>query len=212
MVQEREPVESLTRRERLKQEREERILDAAATVFASKGFHRATIREIAEFADVADGTIYNYFENKYDLLIGIMTRLTDLEQLPAELTLTLQSDARESLAKMLQHRLARIEHSQEMLQAILPEVMVNPELRRRYYQQFVRRIVVLLEQYVQTRIELGHLREMNVPLTVRILQSVFIGLVLLRIVGDETLQSDWEEVPEVLASLLFDGLLPAGQE
>ena len=60
--------QSLSRRDRQKREREARILDAAAAVFAQKGFHQATIRDIAELADVADGTIYNYFDNKLDLL------------------------------------------------------------------------------------------------------------------------------------------------
>ena len=59
----------MSRRERLKQEREARILEAAAAVFARKGFHQATIREIAELADVADGTIYNYYADKRDLLV-----------------------------------------------------------------------------------------------------------------------------------------------
>ena len=52
--------------------RREQILDAATTVFAAKGFHRATIKEVARAAGVADGTIYNYFENKAALLLGLL--------------------------------------------------------------------------------------------------------------------------------------------
>ncbi len=47
------------RRERRIAARKEQILDAAAQVFAAKGFHRATTKEIAEAADVSEGTIYN---------------------------------------------------------------------------------------------------------------------------------------------------------
>ena len=39
--------------------RRQHILDAATRVFAAKGFHRATIRDIAAAAGVADGSIYN---------------------------------------------------------------------------------------------------------------------------------------------------------
>ncbi len=48
-----------------------RILDAAARVFARKGFYNTRISEIAEAAGVADGTIYIYFEGKDELLINI---------------------------------------------------------------------------------------------------------------------------------------------
>jgi len=195
-------------RERLKLEREERILSAAATVFAEKGFHQATIRDIAQLADVADGTIYNYFANKFDLLIGLMARIAELERLPGELVQALRGDVRDFLVAAFQECMGRIEQGQEMLQAVLPEVLVNSELRERFYQQYVLRIATLLEQYMQAQIELGHMRSVKVPLTVRLVQSMFVGLLVLRILGDEPLRSGWEEVPELLATMVFDGLSP----
>jgi TetR/AcrR family fatty acid metabolism transcriptional regulator len=195
-----------SRRERLKQEREERILEAAAAVFADKGFHQATIRDIAEHADVADGTIYNYFDNKFDLLVGIMARISELERLPAELVEALNHDVRDFFVQAFDDRLGRIEQGQEMLQAVLPEVFVNPDLREQFYQQYVLRISTLLEQYLQAQVELGLLRPVNVPLTVRLVQGMFVGLLVLRIFGDEPLQSGWEEVPEALATMVLDGL------
>ena len=44
--------------------RRTQILMGAAQVFAKKGFHKATTKEIAQAAGVAEGTIYNYFKNK----------------------------------------------------------------------------------------------------------------------------------------------------
>jgi hypothetical protein len=35
---------------------------------------------------------------------------------------------------------------------------------------------------------------------------MFVGLLILRILGDEPLQACWDEVPELLATLLLDGL------
>jgi len=48
-----------------------RILQAAIKVFARNGFFNSRISEIAKEANVADGTIYLYFNNKYDILITI---------------------------------------------------------------------------------------------------------------------------------------------
>ena len=195
-------------REQLIEARRNQILDAAAAVFAEKGFHRATTKEIARTAGVSEGTIYNYFDSKVDLLIGIMTRLAELEHLDEELADALQSDARDFLIAIFRHRMGLVQQNHETMQAILPEMLVNPVLRERFYQRFVLPTATLFEQYIQARIELGHIRPLNVPLAVRIVQSMFIGLLILRILGDELLQSGWDELPEVVATLLFDGLSP----
>jgi len=47
------------------------IIDAAKKVFAQKDFAKATISEIASLAGVADGTIYEYFQSKEDILLSI---------------------------------------------------------------------------------------------------------------------------------------------
>lgn len=48
-----------------------KIIQAAIKVFARKGFYSARISDIAQEAKVADGTIYLYFNNKYDILISV---------------------------------------------------------------------------------------------------------------------------------------------
>src|SRR5204862_945310 len=56
-----------------------RILDAAIKVFAERGFHSATVAEIARAAGVADGTIYLYFKGKDDLLLRLFDeKMTEL--------------------------------------------------------------------------------------------------------------------------------------
>lgn len=52
-------------------DKRQRIMDAAISVFAAKGFYGARISDIARLAKVADGTIYLYFKNKDDLLISL---------------------------------------------------------------------------------------------------------------------------------------------
>ena len=52
-------------------DKEPRILKAAEEVFSQKGFGKAKIAEIAQLAGVAEGTIYDYFKNKEDLLLSI---------------------------------------------------------------------------------------------------------------------------------------------
>ncbi|HEX2381473.1 MAG TPA: TetR/AcrR family transcriptional regulator [Acidimicrobiales bacterium] len=50
------------------------ILDAAEEVFASKGYHEATIKEIAHRAEFSVGAVYSFFEHKDDLFVQIYLR------------------------------------------------------------------------------------------------------------------------------------------
>jgi AcrR family transcriptional regulator len=50
------------------------ILDAAEEIFASKGYHEATIKEIAQLAEFSVGAVYSFFEHKDDLFVQIYLR------------------------------------------------------------------------------------------------------------------------------------------
>ena len=53
-------------------DKRKRILHAAEKVFAEKGYESATIQDIATSAGVGDGTVYDYFKNKEDLLFSTL--------------------------------------------------------------------------------------------------------------------------------------------
>lgn len=50
----------------------ERILAAAIEVIAEKGFHYSRVSDIAERANVADGTVYLYFKSKEQILMAAL--------------------------------------------------------------------------------------------------------------------------------------------
>jgi len=54
-----------------KEDKRQRILQAAVKVFARKGYFAARVSDIAKSAGVADGTIYLYFESKEDILVRL---------------------------------------------------------------------------------------------------------------------------------------------
>jgi AcrR family transcriptional regulator len=61
----------LTREEKKAQTRR-RLLDAAATVFAKRGFAAASLDEIAEQAGLTKGAVYSNFWNKEDLVSAVL--------------------------------------------------------------------------------------------------------------------------------------------
>lgn len=186
--------------------RKHQILDAAAAVFAAKGFHTTTIRDIARHAGIADGTIYNYFENKSMLLLGIFERMRETivaEQMPPPATL----DAHSFVQIFLQQPLTGLkEDNFALFRIVLSEMMVNDELRTRYYQQILTPTLVLAETYLQEQVDQGKLHIADVKLTVRAIAAMILGLMMEYTLGDETLIAQWEQLPATLADLILNGI------
>lgn len=66
------PVQSLSRRERDRTRRRLEFLRAAAQVFGEKGYHEASIAEIARAAEYGTGTLYLYFSSKEELYAALL--------------------------------------------------------------------------------------------------------------------------------------------
>ncbi|MFA6413578.1 MAG: TetR/AcrR family transcriptional regulator [Syntrophales bacterium] len=58
--------------------RRQEILDEAEIIFAAKGFHAATMAEIAQGSGFAIGTLYQFFQGKEDLYVSMVTEKLQL--------------------------------------------------------------------------------------------------------------------------------------
>jgi AcrR family transcriptional regulator len=56
--------------------RRKQIIDGAIKVFTERGFHRATVREIAEEAGLTMGSLYNYVRTKEDIIYIVYDYVT----------------------------------------------------------------------------------------------------------------------------------------
>jgi len=63
------------RRQRRIDRRRREIIDAAVQIIAEQGYANTTTKAIADAADMAEGTLYNYFRSKRDILLGILQQL-----------------------------------------------------------------------------------------------------------------------------------------
>jgi AcrR family transcriptional regulator len=186
--------------------RRTQILDAATTVFAEKGFHRATIKDIARQAGIADGTIYTYFASKTEVLLAILNRLNETTEREQQFAQGGEQDVRSFFRAYLQQRIALLWPNAEVFRAVLPEMLVNAELRDLYYQQVLAPTVAVGERFFQA--QSSQFRPVDMPLALRAIASTILGLLLLQLLGDHTIAERWEELPEVLTTLIFDGLKP----
>jgi AcrR family transcriptional regulator len=195
--------------------RRTQILDAATRVFASKGFNRATIREVARDAGVADGTIYNYFANKTDLLVGLLDRLNDTERRQASLARATEApfgDIADYFGAFfrayVRERVEALWSNADLFRAVLPELLANPDLRARYHDEVIAPTMALGEAAFRSLVANGTMRDLEVTLTTRIVAGSVLGLMVLQLLGDETLAARWHELADALADLLLPGLTP----
>ena len=71
-----DPAASRRAERRLQQQELSRtqLLDAAEEVFGTKGYHEATLKEVAELAEFSVGSVYSFFANKDDLFLSVLLR------------------------------------------------------------------------------------------------------------------------------------------
>lgn len=61
-------------REQSQQRTRELLLDAAAEIFARRGFHGASVEEVAEAAGYSKGAVYSNFASKEELFLAVLDR------------------------------------------------------------------------------------------------------------------------------------------
>ena len=201
MAETRDPIQEM-----LIAARRTQILDAATTVFAEKGFHRATIKDIARVAGIADGTIYTYFASKTDVLLAILNRLNETTEREQQFAQGSEQDVRSFFLTYVRQRMSLLWPNAEVFRVVLPEMLVNSELRDLYYQQVLAPTIAVGEQFFRAQSQQGEVRKIDMPLTVRAIASTFLGLLILQLLGDQEIAQRWEELPEVLTTLILDGL------
>ena len=113
-------------------EKYHRIIEAATKVFAKKGFYKAKISEIAREAQVADGTIYIYFENKDDILICLFEEQMKTVLDNMVIQLSVESDPIKKLEKFALAHLQLVEQNKNMAEIIQVEVRQSSKFMKEY--------------------------------------------------------------------------------
>lgn len=187
--------------------RRNQILDAAARVFAQKGFHPTTIKDIAREARIADGTVYIYFASKTELLLGIFDRMTETARGAADMSTLAGMDLRSFIKAYISQPLIAFQADNfELFRVIISETMVNDDLRELYYQRILQPMIALAEDNFQHWAAQHAIKPTQIKLLMHTVSSLILGLIVQRIMGDSALASSWDEMPDFLTDLLLDGI------
>ena len=133
------------------------ILNAATRVFSSKGYVTASITEIAQAADVSDGLIYKYFENKRDLLEQVLTRFYERSIAGIEAKVAKGKNFEERLYALVSEHLHVFIEDIDLCRLFFSEVRTASDYRGSAIQLLNRRYTQILIKIVDAGIAEGEI-------------------------------------------------------
>jgi TetR/AcrR family fatty acid metabolism transcriptional regulator len=130
-------------------EKYHRIINAATKVFAKKGFFHAKVSDIAKEAQVADGTIYLYFDNKDDILISLFEEQMTvvLDNMMAQLSQ--EEDVVRKIEKFALTHLKLIELNKNMAEIIQVELRQSTKFMKEYKNEKFLRYLNLIAEIIR---------------------------------------------------------------
>jgi AcrR family transcriptional regulator len=190
--------------EKLAAFKRDQILQAARAVFAEKGFHRSTIKDVATRAGVADGTVYNYFENKTALILGLLDHFNQSDQRETDFK-GIEEIGLEAFVRQYTHQRFELLGSEglSLFQAILPEILSNEDLRTLYRERIVAPTFAAADRMIAPAIASDQISQNDAQLVLRLEAAMFVGLMVLRIIGDDYLEANWDKLPDTISDLML---------
>jgi AcrR family transcriptional regulator len=197
-------------KEQMTEARRRQILRGAMKVFATKGFQKATTKEIAHAAGVSEGTIYNYFTNKRELLLA-MVELIGLQSLKEIVIEAPPDDPKTLLTMIVRDRYQLLQEYGQLMAPIIAEVFTDAELREAVYQQIISPFIGHLEDYIQAHINSGEFHQINPIIVPRALLGAAVINFATKLSGIDPRYDDIsvEVLIEQLVTLFLDGLQQA---
>jgi AcrR family transcriptional regulator len=189
-----------------------RLIDAAARVFARRGFRAASVEEIAEEAGYSHGAVYSNFNGKADLFLAVfedymaerVRELADAQAtLPQDAPLELRARA---LADQWMDRLAGDRESMVLHMEFIAHAGRDPELAQRFGSRSMAMREAVARYIAHYQQEAGLELAMPVDDIALVLRALGIGLAIESLVSPDTVRHDlYGDFVEVLVSLSRDG-------
>ena len=126
-----------------------KIITSATKVFAKKGFFNARISDIAKEAKVADGTIYLYFNNKFDILISVLEEEIGKIIVQIQKAIENEPDANNMLKIFVSKHLSAMKSNKYLAEVIHIELRQSDRLVKEYRNNTFKEYVNLISEIIQ---------------------------------------------------------------
>ncbi len=194
------------------EERRAQILDSAQHVFAEKGYHGASIKDLARAAGVSPGLLYWYFRDKVDLFTSLLTEriASGFGELTGHISFDLPPEEFLPQFGKLYLDMFSQPANAALLKMLISNASTMPDAVRRVQSEVVGRVIGTLQRYFEIQIELGRVRRCNTEMAARTFMGGLLGYLLLRhILRDERAQAlPLESLGEGIADVVLHGVLP----
>lgn len=134
-----------------RRDRREDILQASLHLFAERGFHGTSMRDIARAADITEGLIYHYFASKRDLFRAIIEERSFLPLLRTLPELADQLDLRALLIVLARGFFDVLRQNTKLIRLLLQEVQVFPEEKEAFFADAVGQSIAELASILGAR-------------------------------------------------------------
>lgn len=197
--------------------RRQQIIEAALKVFSTKGFHKATNKDIAQEAGgISPGLIYWYFKDKEDLFLSIIRERASVFALADHPERLMDLPPREGLALVGRTYLSifHVPGNVAIFRILIGEATRFPQIGEMFFRVAGRRFLGLISQYLQHHVELGNLRPHDTSISARSFLGMFIVNVLAREIlrQPEAIAATDEQIISTNIDIFVTGLEPrAGQ-
>lgn len=120
---------ALSRKEREREAHRREILDAAEKVFIARGYHTATVEQIAQEADFSVGTLYNFFKSKEEMYSKVLEKISIDFRADFDAQVVEEGDAVLALENLIRLRLSHFEAHRGFFRVFLetsPGITMDP--------------------------------------------------------------------------------------
>lgn len=195
----------------VRRDRRDDILQASLHLFAERGFHGTSIRDIAREADLTEGLIYHYFSSKRDLFRAIIEEYSFLPLLRTLPDLAQQLDLRGLLIVLARGFFDVLKQNTEVTRVLLQEVQVFPEEKEAFFADAVNESITALADILEDRMSKETRAEVDPRVSARIffnsLLAFFVEQEILG--GKHMLPADESNYVEHLVDMFVQRLAPA---
>ncbi|VAW43472.1 Transcriptional regulator, AcrR family [hydrothermal vent metagenome] len=182
------------------------ILNAAMITFAEKGFHQATMEDVANEAGLSKGTLYLYFKNKDDLIHSVLQ--ASLEEGFGELEQILQLDelVKPHLLKWLEALTLRMETSTIYLSIGYEfyALASRDEQVRQTLQAYFAKYRALLHAVIKKGVDQGEFKSIDPQVVAIAMIALFEGINVLWYTSPN--EQDWATICVQTNHLLLDSI------
>jgi len=190
-------------------EKRERILRAAIEAFSAQGYYHTRIRDIAQAAGIADGTVYLYFKNKEALLTAIFEDVMDRALEEGRRRINAPGRAVDRLRRLVDLQLSSLGGDRDLATVFQIELRHTGSGMARYRRSHMSDYLGLFEEVLKAGQADGSLREdLDIEFTSRSIFGVIDAAALEWVVNRS--EARLEDQLDAVVDLLMRGLSAAG--